>query len=470
MAEFPTIPEFITVHLGAPSDNSVENVTVSFPDYIKNVASSEIFPTWNEEAIRANIYAQISYALNRVYTEYYRSQGYNFDITNTTALDQSFVRGRNVFENVAQIVDEIFDSYIRRAGFVEPLFAQYCNGTTTTCDGLSQWGSESLAAQGRTAEEILRNYYGNDIEIVSDVPVEGITESLPLRSLRVGSSGDDVRSIQNRLNRISVNYPAIPKIADVNGFYDQNTENAVREFQRIFNLTADGVVGRATWYRIQYIYNNIKRLNSLNAEGITPGDISLQFPRVLRPGDTGTGVDVIQYLLNYVAQFENSVAPFDQSGVYDQQTEAAVVSFQKLYGLNPDGIVGEETYAALYDAYRGIIQGLPQDIFIPSVIPYPGFELLLGTDDPAVLSLQEYLNFIGESYPQIPEITVDGIFGPATRDAVIAFQEEFGLPPTGIVGLSTWRAIGDVYDDLMSSQTVFETQYPGYEIGGEANV
>ncbi|MBQ4055317.1 MAG: peptidoglycan-binding protein, partial [Clostridia bacterium] len=340
MAEFPTIPEFITVHLGAPSDNSVENVTVSFPDYIKNVASSEIFPTWNEEAIRANIYAQISYALNRVYTEYYRSQGYNFDITNTTALDQSFVRGRNVFENVAQIVDEIFDSYIRRAGFVEPLFAQYCNGTTTTCDGLSQWGSESLAAQGRTAEEILRNYYGNDIEIVSDVPVEGITESLPLRSLRVGSSGDDVRSIQNRLNRISVNYPAIPKIADVNGFYDQNTENAVREFQRIFNLTADGVVGRATWYRIQYIYNNIKRLNSLNAEGITPGDISLQFPRVLRPGDTGTGVDVIQYLLNYVAQFENSVAPFDQSGVYDQQTEAAVVSFQKLYGLNPDGIVG----------------------------------------------------------------------------------------------------------------------------------
>ena len=470
MAEFPTIPEFITVHLGAPSDTSVENITVSFPDYIKNVASSEIFPTWNEEAIRANIYAQISYALNRIYTEYYRSQGYNFDITNTTALDQSFVRGRNIFENVSKIVDEIFDSYIRRIGFVEPLFAQYCNGTTTTCDGLSQWGSESLAAQGRSAEEILRNYYGDDIEIVSNVPVQGITESLPSRSLRIGSSGDDVRSIQNRLNRISVNYPAIPKIANVNGFFDQNTENAVREFQRIFNLTPDGIVGRATWYRIQYIYNNIKRLNSLNAEGITPGDISLQFPRVLRPGDTGVGVDVIQYLLNYVAQFENSVAPFDQSGVFDGPTEAAVIAFQKLYGLNVDGIVGEDTYAALYDVYRGIIDGLPQDIFIPSIIPYPGFELLLGSEGSEVRSLQEYLNFIAESYPQIPWVVADGVFGIQTRDAVTAFQMEFGLSPTGIVGLTTWRVIADVYDDLLSAQTVAESQYPGYEIGGETNV
>lgn len=470
MPENPVIPEFIIVHLGAPSDNSVENITVSFPDYIKNVASSEIFPTWNEEAIRANIYAQISYALNRVYTEYYRSQGYNFDITNTTALDQSFVRGRNIFENISQIVDEIFDSYIRRRGFVEPLFAQYCNGTTTTCDGLSQWGSESLANEGRSAEEILRNYYGDNIEIVSDVPVQGITESLPLRSLRIGSSGDDVRSIQNRLNRISVNYPAIPKIAEVNGFFDLNTENAVREFQRIFNLTADGIVGKATWYRIQYIYNNIKRLNSLNAEGLTPGDVSLQFPRVLRPGDTGTGVDVIQFLLNYVAQFENEIAPFDQSGVYDQATQNAVTAFQRLYGLNTDGIVGEETYSALYDAYRGIIEGLPQDIFISAIIPYPGFELLLGTDDPAVTNLQEYLNFIAMSYTSIPQTPVSGVFGTSTRDAVIAFQEEFGLPPTGIVGLSTWQTIGDVYDDLLSGQMISAEQYPGYEIGGEQSV
>ncbi len=467
MPELPFIPETITVHLGSPNDSSAENVTVSFPDYIKNVASSEIFPTWNEQAIRANIYAQISYALNRIYTEYYPSQGYNFDITNTTALDQSFVRGRNIFENISQIVDEIFDSYIRRQGFVEPLFAQYCNGTTSFCDGLSQWGSEELAQAGQSYEEILRNYYGDDIEIVREAPVRGITASLPIRSLRIGSSGDDVRSVQNRLNRISVNYPAIPKIAEVNGFFDENTENAVREFQRIFNLTPDGIVGRATWYRIQYLYNSIKRLNSLNAEGIMPGDVELQFPRVLRPGDSGAGVSVIQYLLNYVAQFENSIAPFDQTGTYDQATENAVRSFQQLYGLTVDGIVGEQTYSALFDAYTGIIEGLPQDLFIPSIIPYPGFELLLGSADPSVTDLQEYLNFIGQTYTTIPNVPVSGVFGTTTRDAVIAFQQAFGLPPTGIVGLGTWRAIGDVYDDLLGSQTVADEQYPGYEIGGE---
>lgn len=467
MPELPYIPEFITVHLGAPSDNSVENITVSFPDYIKNVASSEIFPTWNEEAIRANIYAQISYALNRIYTEYYRSQGYSFDITNTTALDQSFVRGRNVFENVAQIVDEIFDSYIRRQGFVEPLFAQYCNGTTSFCEGLSQWGSEELAQQGLTYEEILKNYYGDDIEIVREAPVQGITASLPIRNLQVGSSGDDVRSIQNRLNRISANYPAIPKIAEVNGFFGQDTEDAVREFQRIFNLTPNGIVGRATWYKIQYLYNNIKRLNSLNAEGITPGEVELQFPRVLRPGDTSYGVTVIQYLLSYVAQFENSIPPLEQTGVYDQATENAVRAFQQLYGLTPDGIMGEQTYSALFDAYTGIIQGLPQDLFFTSIIPYPGYELLLGSTDPAVTNLQEYLNFIGQTYTTIPGVPVSGVFGPSTRDAVIAFQEIFGLLPTGIVGVGTWRMIGNVYDDLLANQTVMDEQFPGYEIGGE---
>lgn len=470
MPNQPFIPEFITVHLGTPSDNSVENITVSFPDYIKNVASSEIFPTWNEQAIRANIYAQISYALNRVYTEYYRSQGYNFDITNTTSLDQSFVRGRNIFENVSQIVDEIFDGYIRRRGFVEPLFAQYCNGTTSFCDGLSQWGSESLAQDGLDYESILRNYYGDDIEIVREVPVQGITASLPIRSLQLGSSGDDVRSIQNRLNRISVNYPAIPKIADVNGLFGVDTEDAVREFQRIFNLTPDGIVGRATWYKIQYLYNNIKRLNSLNAEGITPGEIELQFPSVLRPGDSGRGVVVVQYLLNYVAQFENEIAPFNQTGLYDSETENAVRAFQQLYGLNVDGIVGEQTYSALFDAYVGIISGVPQDIFIPSIVPYPGFELLLGSTAPEVRDLQEYLNFIGQSYTNIPNIPVTGVFSTATRDAVIAFQTDFGLPPTGIVGLETWLAIGDTYDDLLASQSVTDEQYPGYEIGGGSGV
>ena len=179
---------------------------------------------------------------------------------------------------------------------------------------------------------------------------------------------------------------------------------------------------------------------------------------------------MIQYLLNYVAQFENSIAPFEQTGVYDQATQNGVRAFQQLYGLNVDGIVGEQTYSALFDAYTGIISGLPQDIFIPSIIPYPGFELLLGSTDSAVTYLQEYLNFIGQTYTNIPNIPVSGVFSTVTRDAVIAFQQTFGLPPTGIVGLETWRAIGETYDDLLASQTVADEQFPGYEIGGEGNV
>ena len=172
---YPVIPEYITVHLGPP-DSNVRNVTLSFPDYIKNVASGEIYPTWPESALRANIYAQISYALNRVYLEYYRSRGYDFDITSTTALDQSFEEGRNIFENISSIVDEIFNSYIKREQNLEPLAAKFCNGTTTTCDGLSQWGSVDLANQGLGPYDILTNYYGSDIVLVEDVAVEGMPE------------------------------------------------------------------------------------------------------------------------------------------------------------------------------------------------------------------------------------------------------------------------------------------------------
>ena len=211
MPNTPVIPEFITVHLGPP-DSSAENVTLPFSDYIANVASSEIYPTWPESAIRANIYAQISFALNRIYTEYYRSRGYDFDITNSIAIDQSFVNGRDIFSNVNQIVLDIFDNYIVRQGNVEPLFATYCDGEEVICDGLSQWGSVSLAEQGFSPYDILTYYYGNDIDIVTDAPIQGIRESYPGVPLRVGSVGDDVRTLQIRLNRISDNFSAIPKI------------------------------------------------------------------------------------------------------------------------------------------------------------------------------------------------------------------------------------------------------------------
>ena len=195
-ASLPFIPETITVHLGAPDENA-ENVTLPFLEYITNVASSEIYPTWPENAIRANIYAQISFALNRVYTEYYRSRGYDFDITSTTAFDQSFVKGRDYFENVGQIANELFNSYVVRQGSVEPLFTAYCDGREVDCEGLSQWGTVTLANQGYTPYEILQYYYGNDINIINDVPVDVPNSSLPPRPLRLGSGGDEVQSLKS---------------------------------------------------------------------------------------------------------------------------------------------------------------------------------------------------------------------------------------------------------------------------------
>ena len=464
MPELPYIPETITVHLGPPNV-AAENVTVSFPDYIKNVASSEIYPTWNESAIRANILAQISYALNRVYTEYYRSQNYDFDITNSTSVDQSFAKGRDIFENISQIVDDIFNVYIRRRGNIEPLFAQYCNGTTTTCEGLSQWGSQGLAEQGLDSVEILRRYYGDDIELVTNTPVEGIEISVPIRALRRGSSGNDVLQVQTRLNRISTNYPAIPKIANVNGFFGQTTEDAVRRFQEIFNLTPDGIVGKATWYKIQFIYNGIKRLNQLDSEGLTLSDVSRQFPGVLREGDSGDFVRVIQLLLAFVSQYEESVPPLTVSGYYGPETTAAVRSFQQTYGLTPDGILGEQTYSQLYDVYERIIESIPPEQFADTAIPFPGTELQLGDEGEDVALLQEYLNYIAQTYTEIPTVEVTGVFGADTDAAVIAFQNLFNITPSGIVGILTWSAIADIYTELRLGNLVSPTQFPGYTVG-----
>ena len=242
----PYIPETITVHLGEP-DQQAENVTVPFVDYIKNVASSEIYPTWPESALRANILAQISFALNRVYTEYYPSRGYSFNITNSTAIDQSFINGRNYFDTVSLIVDEIFNNYVVRQGSVEPLFTQFCNGTSVTCQGLSQWGTVELANRGFTPYEMLQYYYGDDINIVRNAAVEPFIGSYPGTPFGFGSSGNEVRTIQTELNRISDNYPAIPKIIPTNGFYRESTAEAVRVFQGVFGRPQSGIVIKATW-------------------------------------------------------------------------------------------------------------------------------------------------------------------------------------------------------------------------------
>ena len=348
----PYVPQSITVHLGPPGADA-ENVTVSFPDYVKNVASSEIYPTWDESALRANILAIMSYALNRVYTEFYRSRGYDFDITNTTARDQAFVNGRSYFENISRLVDEMIGSYIRRMGTVEPLAAKFCNGTTSTCDGLSQWGSEALAQEGLDSVEILRFYYGDDIEIVTNAPMAGITESYPGTPLRVGSRGPDVTVVQTSLNRIGQNYPAIPKVSPVDGIFGPQTEAAVKAFQQIFSLDPDGIVGRASWYQIVRVYVAVLKLAELQSEGQRFFFIQ-EYPEFLSLGDTGVLVEQLQYMLSVLSSFLPQVPDPGMSGIFDNATLNAVRGFQRYAGLPVTGSVGEATWDAIFEQFNSV--------------------------------------------------------------------------------------------------------------------
>ncbi len=459
----PFIPERITVHLGRPESNA-ENVTVSFPDYIKNVVSSEIYPTWPENSIRANIYVIVTFALNRIYTEWYRARGYPFDITNSTQFDQKFIFGREIFDNVSQLVDELFNSYIRRQGRIEPLFSAFCNGTTVTCNGLSQWGTVSLAQQGMTPYEILTYYYGSDIDIVKNVPVQTNTPSYPGFPLALGYIGKDVHTIQVQLNRISRNYPAIPKIGEITGDYDQATQDAVIKFQEIFGLEPTGVVNEATWYQIAYIFVSVKNLAELNSEGLTQAEIESQFTEDLHIGMQSVGVRTIQYYLAVIGAYYAAVQPVEITGYFGAQTETSVKSFQQVFGLPQTGIVERNTWYAIYDAYAGIVDSVPLDTTVNDVALYPGTTLREGTTSEYVRLLQTYLSFIHETYPEIGAVSTTGYFGPVTRASVMAFQERFGLPVSGIVGAATWNAITSLYSDLRYGFDKQPFQAPGYII------
>jgi len=259
----PVVPQFVIVHDGVPDNSVAPNYTVSFKDYIKNVASSEIFPTWPESTIRANVLAILSFTLNRVFTEWYRGKGYNFTITSSTAYDHAFFYGRNIYESVSQIVDEIFVNYIKRPGFRQPLLTQYCDGVKVECPTwMTQWGSKNLGDQGLDAVSILRSFYGQDISLDTAPRVAGIPSSYPGTSLTIGSSGPSVRTIQEQLNAISNNFPAIPKVR-ADGNFGEQTADSVKKFQEVFNLTPDGIVGSATWYKISDIYVAVTRIAEL---------------------------------------------------------------------------------------------------------------------------------------------------------------------------------------------------------------
>lgn len=448
----PIIPRFITVHLGKP-DSSAQNVTVPFIDYIKNVGSSEIYPTWPEQSLRANIYCQISLALNRVYTEWYRSRNYKFDITNSTQFDQYYVHGRNIFDNISKIVDEIFNTFVRKIGDRGPFYTEYCNGTTATCPGLSQWGTVTLANQGLSAFQILKRYYGNDIELVISNNIQDISESYPGTPLRLGSTGSSVQTIQRQLTRIRKNYPAIPTIASINGVFESTTDAAVRKFQSVFNLTSDGVVGRATWYKISYPYVAIKKLAELGSEGEqeigTPPD-GVYPGVVLKQGSSGSSVEQMQYYLSVVARFNPAIPTLTVDGIFGPGTTASVTAFQKAYGLTPDGLVGKETWNAIYKQYLSV-----QDDIAPPAQnypgQYPGFTLRQGSTGDEVKAAQYYLSIVADYYPSVPKITPDGIFGPATTAAVRAFQQIFSLSVDGIIGRNTWNKLYEVYTDQINN-------------------
>lgn len=352
------IPNPITLHLGAPSA-SASNIQVSFPDYVKNVASSEIYPTWPEAALTANIYAIITFALNRVYTEWYRSRGYNFDITNSTAYDQYFVYGRPIYDSISRIVDRIFNEYVRRQGQNAPYFTSFCNGTTSTCSGLSQWGTVSLADRGLTPIQILRSYYPNDIEIAETNIVTGVLSSYPGSPLRTGSTGLNVQTVQTYLNRIRRNYPAIPAITDETGTFGNSTKNAVAKFQSIFGLQSDGIVGKSTWYKLSNLYSSVTRLAELDSEGDTLGIGTVPPSSVLGQGSRGQDVITLQYLLNVISEYYPGIPAPAQDGIFGSGTRRAVIEFQEAMQLSPDGTVGSLTWQTLYKVYHGIVQNIP---------------------------------------------------------------------------------------------------------------
>lgn len=393
----PYVPQRITVHLGAP-DTPAANVTVPFINYIKNVASSEIYPTWEESALRANVIAIVSYALNRIYTEFYPSRGYDFDITNSTAYDQAFVNGRSFFSSISDVVDELFNDYLRRPGFVEPLAAKYCNGTTVTCEGLSQWGSQYLAQQGSNSIQILRSYYGN-VELVQDAPIRNNSASYPGTPLRRGSSGPFVVVIQTELNRIAQSYPAIPKLDSVDGIFGSRTEASVIAFQRIFGLTPDGIVGKATWYELVRLYTGLNRLSELRSQGQQYYTLNWNYPEGLTQGSTGDKVGLLQYMLSVLSEYISEIPPISVDGIFGPATRSAVLAAQRYYRLPQTGIVDPNTWDVLYNNYSGIVntslrsssdfppirqQTAPKNRYsnTTTMTQFPGSSLNVGASDP----------------------------------------------------------------------------------------
>ena len=434
---YPIVPKNITVHLGTPSENA-RNITVSFTDYISNVASSEIYPTWPKEALKANIYAIISFAMNRIYNEWYRSKGYNFDITNSSIYDQAFKENRSTYENINNIVEEIFNNYVVKGNQIQPYFTRYCDGRNTTCDGLSQWGSVTLANQGKNYLDILKYYYGNDIAIKFDAPVGDVTEGYPGYIVSLGNAGNPVLLIQRDLRRIRKNYPAIPDITSTLGIYDEETVNAVKKFQEIFSLPVTGKVDKATWYKIKYIYTSVKKLSDLYSEGLTSDEATFLYEDELNYGDTGIEVEYIHYFLDAIAFLDPDIPRLPTNSIYNDNSIAMVKAFQSKYNLEVTGVFTYKDWKVLKDTYDKILKNLNTD-YVNDL--YPDYFLTRGSSGDDVVRFQRYLLSICRYDHSIPGIRVNGIFDELTEKSVLKLQKDYGFDENGIVGPLLWRKV-----------------------------
>jgi len=439
-ARYPIVPNYITIHLGKPTDNA-KDITVSFTDYISNVASNELYPTWPKEALIANIYAIISFTMNRIYNEWYRSKGYNFDITSSPSYDQSFVQNKSTYENIDNIVNDIFNNYVVKENQVQPLFTTYCDGRIKKCDGLQQWGSVELANQGLNSLQILKKYYGNDIKIFKNAVVKDNVEGYPGSVISLGSAGNPVLLIQRDLKRIRQNYPAIPSISNTIGIYDQEVEDAVKKFQEIFSLPVTGVVDKATWYKIKYVYTSVKKLSDLYSEGLTKDDVTFLYEDELKYGDTGIQVEYIHYFLDAIAFLDEDIPRLPTNSIYTNNTVEMVKAFQKKYNLPVSGIFTYQDWNVLRNTYQKILRAFPREYQDFVLELYPDYFLTKGMQSEDVRRLQMFLYKICKYDKSIPGVRVNGLFDDLTELSILKLQEDYDFDVNGIVGPLLWKKI-----------------------------
>ena len=437
---YPVVPNNIIVHLGAP-DEAARDVTVPFSEYIANVASSELYPTWPRNALIANIYAIISFAMNRIYNEWYRSKGYNFDITSSPMYDQKFVENRSTYEIIDNIVDEIFDNYVVKGNQIQPYFTRYCDGRITTCDGLSQWGTVTLANQGKNPLQILKYYYGDDISIKYNAPVGDSIEGFPGYDIGIGDAGNPVLAIQRDLRRIRKNYPAIPDITTTLGIYDQETELAVKKFQQIFNLPITGIVDKGTWYKIKYVYTSVKKLSDLYSEGLSEEEATFLYTDRLDYGDTGIEVEYIHYFLDAIAFLDSDIPRLPTNSIYNNNTITMVKAFQKKYGLPVTGVFTYSDWTVLKNAYRNILKSFPDEYQNYVNELYPDYFLVRGMTGDDVRRFQKFLLAICKYDKSIPGVRVNGIFDELTEKSVLKLQEDYDFDINGVVGPLLWKKV-----------------------------